>query len=167
MQTNPLHFVVAFIQPFQLDRVVDAVRRIPNFPGMSVSEARGFGSHAAHPPRAGERSEVHPFEARLRLEVFCRPSEGSALLAALLFGLSTPLAKRLLGEVAPVRLAALLYLGSGIGLTALRLAWPSRGERTVTLSRADIPWLAGALLFGGVLGPVFLMIGLQRTPASR
>lgn len=75
MPDSPLNVVVAFIQPFQLDRVVDAVRGIPNFPGMSVSEVRGFGSHAAHPPRDGERAEVHAFEARLRLEVFCRPAE--------------------------------------------------------------------------------------------
>ena len=74
-QDRPLRHVVAFIQPFQLDAVVDAVRRIPSFPGMSVSEVRGFGAHAAHPPREGERTEVHPLEARLRLEVFCRPAE--------------------------------------------------------------------------------------------
>lgn len=75
MQTSPLHFVVAFIQPFQLDRVLDAVRSIPNFPGLSVSEVRGFGAHEAHLPREGERAEIHPIENRLRLEVFCRPAE--------------------------------------------------------------------------------------------
>ena len=80
MQANALHFVVAFIQPFQLDRVVDAVRSIPNFPGLSVSEVRGFGTHAAHTPREGERTEVHPLEARLRLEVFCRPAELVAIV---------------------------------------------------------------------------------------
>ncbi|RZA25254.1 MAG: EamA family transporter, partial [Proteobacteria bacterium] len=40
-----------------------------------------------------------------------------ALLAAATFGASTPFAKLLVGEIAPVTLAALLYLGSGIGLT--------------------------------------------------
>lgn len=44
-----------------------------------------------------------------------------ALLAALLFGASTPFAKLLLGDVAPVMLAGLLYLGSGAGLTLIRL----------------------------------------------
>ncbi len=44
-----------------------------------------------------------------------------ALLAALLFGASTPLAKALTGSVSPLLLAGLLYLGSGIGL-ALVLA---------------------------------------------
>jgi nitrogen regulatory protein PII len=73
--SSELQFIVAFIQPFQLDRVVDAVRRIPHFPGMSVVEVRGFGPHAAHLPREGERAEVRPFEPRLRLEVFCRAAE--------------------------------------------------------------------------------------------
>ena len=75
-----LQVVVAFIQPFQLDAVVDAVRRMPNFPGMSVGEVRGFGSHAAHPPREGERSEVHAFEARLRLEIYCRLEDTTAIV---------------------------------------------------------------------------------------
>ena len=41
-----------------------------------------------------------------------------ALVAAALFGASTPLAKLLLGELPPVALAGLLYLGSGFGLSA-------------------------------------------------
>jgi len=81
--SSELQFIVAFIQPFQLDAVVDAVRRMPNFPGMTVSEVRGFGSHAAHPPREGERSEVHAFEARLRLEVFCRLDEVASIVGTI------------------------------------------------------------------------------------
>lgn len=80
MQTSALHFVVAFIQPFQLDRVLDAVRSIPNFPGISVSDVRGFGAHGAHSPREGERAEVYPIEDRLRLEVFCRAAELIAIV---------------------------------------------------------------------------------------
>ncbi len=75
-----LQVVVAFIQPFQIDAVVDAVRRLPNFPGMSVSEVRGFGAHAAHPPRKGESSEVHAFETRSRIEVFCRLEDATAIV---------------------------------------------------------------------------------------
>ena len=79
MQPSTLNVVVAFIQPFQIDPVLDAVRRIPNFPGMSVSEVHGYGSHAAGPPREGDRAEVHPFEKRLRIEVYCRPAEVVAI----------------------------------------------------------------------------------------
>jgi drug/metabolite transporter (DMT)-like permease len=91
---------------------------------------------------------------------------GAALLAALLFGLSTPLAKLLLGTLPPLLLAGLLYLGSGVGLSALRLARRARGARPAGLAGPDLPWLAGAVFFGGMLGPTLLMIGLQRTPAS-
>src|SRR4051812_34178185 len=87
----------------------------------------------------------------------------AALGAALLFGASTPLAKLLLGDVSPWLLAGLLYLGSGIGL-ALLLAL-QRAERA-RLGAGEWRWLAGAVLSGGVLGPVLLMWGLARMPAS-
>ena len=50
MDSEIITAIVAFIQPFQLDRVVNALRRLPDFPGMSVSDVRGFGRHGAHPP---------------------------------------------------------------------------------------------------------------------
>jgi drug/metabolite transporter (DMT)-like permease len=92
-----------------------------------------------------------------------------ALLAAALFGASTPLAKELLGEMHPIALAGLLYAGSGAGLVIVQLlrvfvirkaapvVWPSRGEWA---------WLIAAILFGGILGPILLMSGLVTTAAS-
>jgi len=69
--SDDLHAIVAFVQPFQLDPIVDAVRGIPAFPGMSVTRVQGFGSREGHPPHPGERGEVQPFHECLRLEVFC------------------------------------------------------------------------------------------------
>jgi drug/metabolite transporter (DMT)-like permease len=93
-----------------------------------------------------------------------------ALLAAALFGASTPFAKLLVGQTSPVMLAGLLYLGSGLGLLAwYGLRWATRnGDQScsASLTKADLPWLGGAILAGGVAGPVLLMIGLTRTPAS-
>lgn len=94
-----------------------------------------------------------------------------ALAAAALFGASTPLAKLLLGEVPPIGLAGLLYLGSGLGLLAVRLATHSRrsADRPATeapLAAGDYPWLAGAVIAGGVVAPVLLMWGLSGTRAS-
>ena len=89
-----------------------------------------------------------------------------ALAAAALFGLSTPLAKVLLGDLSPWALASLLYLGSGIGLgiiVALRRR-PEQSEAQLRL--ADLPWLAGTILFGGVIGPVLLLLGLNSTDAA-
>lgn len=92
-----------------------------------------------------------------------------ALAAALLFGASTPAAKILLGQVAPVQLAGLLYLGSGSGLALwwwLRFHFQRRNSQEASLRLPDLPWLAGAILAGGIAGPILLMIGLSLTPAS-
>src|SRR4051794_11182408 len=99
------------------------------------------------------------------------PGVGYALAAAVLFGASTPLAKLLLGEdVHPVLLAGLLYLGSGVGLALWRWlrSWRRGGEGKpeAPLKRADLPWLAGAVVSGGVVGPLLLMVGLALPPAS-
>lgn len=92
-----------------------------------------------------------------------------ALLAAALFGASTPFAKVLIDNIAPVLLAGLLYLGSGLGLLAvwgLRRLRSADANRQAHLTRRDLPWLAGAILTGGVLGPCLLMLGLATTAAS-
>jgi drug/metabolite transporter (DMT)-like permease len=104
-----------------------------------------------------------------RLSVGARPrGVGVALLAALLFGASAPFAKLLLQSTTPQLLAGLLYLGSGIGLALMSAARRrSRvGAREAPLTERDAPWLAGAIAFGGVIGPLLLMLGLARTPAS-
>lgn len=87
----------------------------------------------------------------------------AALGAALLFGAGTPLAKLLLNSINPWLLAGLLYFGSGVGLMVYRrLIHTPAGK----LSRTDVPWFAGAVLTGGVVGPVLLMLGLTGMPAS-
>lgn len=93
------------------------------------------------------------------------PAITAALAAALLFGVSTPLAKQLLREASPLLLAGLLYLGSGIGLSAARLL-RDRGWRTPALARTEWLWLLLAIGCGGALGPLLLMLGLARTPAG-
>lgn len=90
-----------------------------------------------------------------------------ALGAALLFGVSAPLAKGLLRDASPQLVAGLLYSGSGLGLALVSVILSKRRRSaTAPITPRDWPWLSGAILFGGVLGPVLLMIGLSRTPAS-
>lgn len=89
----------------------------------------------------------------------------AALAAAVLFGASTPFAKVLLGNTPPILLAGLLYLGSGIGLGVIRLL-RDRGWRKPSLPVSEWLWLLVAIGFGGVLGPVLLMLGLTRTSAA-
>jgi drug/metabolite transporter (DMT)-like permease len=93
----------------------------------------------------------------------------AALLAAALFGASTPFSKLLLGRIDPLLLAGLLYLGSGVGLATwigLRTLLAKGKNPEAWLQRADLPWLGAAILAGGVIAPVLLMFGLTVTPAS-
>src|SRR4029077_2160597 len=86
-----------------------------------------------------------------------------ALLAAGLFGLSTPAAKALLDLTDPWLLAGLLYLGSGLGLGCLRGLSIVTGRKTTEapIRIADAPWLLAAIVAGGVIGPGLLMLGLS------
>ena len=93
-----------------------------------------------------------------------------ALLSAVLFGLSTPAAKALLGSTDPWILAGLLYCGAGLGVAIFRrlgrsMISPIAANETA-LGRADLPWLSGAIVAGGIVGPVLLMVGLTRTDAA-
>ena len=99
---------------------------------------------------------------------YLQPGILLALLSAVLFGASTPLAKLLLGSVDPWLLAGLLYLGAGSGLALVHL---SRGVLKLApveapLRRSDIPWLAAVVVSGGIIGPLLLMLGLVRTDAA-
>ncbi len=88
----------------------------------------------------------------------------SALGAALLFGVSAPLAKVLLAQTSPWLLAALLYLGSGVGLWLVRRF---QRAKSVTLAWRDWAWLAGAIVTGGIVAPVLLLTGLAGMSASQ
>src|ERR1051325_11089366 len=90
-----------------------------------------------------------------------------ALLAALFFGASAPISKLLLGDVPPIMMAAFLYLGSGTGISLIKLyqRWTSN-QKEAGIKRPDVVWLAGAIISGGILAPIILMISLKNTPAS-
>jgi nitrogen regulatory protein P-II 2 len=75
MNPGALRFVVAFIQPFQLEPLVDALRALPSFPGMSVTRVEGFGRRKSHRPHVGEDTEVLAFRASTRVEIYCRATE--------------------------------------------------------------------------------------------
>jgi drug/metabolite transporter (DMT)-like permease len=92
-----------------------------------------------------------------------------ALLSAVLFGVSTPAAKALLGSIDPMVLAGLLYCGAGIGAAVFRRLVRLSGDdgaKEAALSARELPWLAGAIVAGGIVGPILLMVGLARTEAS-
>lgn len=93
------------------------------------------------------------------------------LLAAALFGASTPFAKILTDQTSPAMLAGLLYFSSGVALLAWFALRRTVAKTKITqspalLARRDLPWFAGAILTGGVLAPLLLFTGLAATPAS-
>ena len=101
--------------------------------------------------------------ARLRFyaRLMNRHAVTLALLSAALFGASTPAAKSLLGAIDPAMLAELLDCGAGAGVAVLRAFFvrgsPMRGTAEASLTRSDLPWLAGAIVAGGIVGPILLM----------
>ena len=96
------------------------------------------------------------------------PGVPLALASALSFGASTPVSKVLLASVDPQLLAGLLYLGAGTGLGAVHLTRSALGipAQEAPLHKSDMPWLGAVILFGGIIGPVLLMLGLVRLPAA-
>jgi drug/metabolite transporter (DMT)-like permease len=90
-----------------------------------------------------------------------------ALLAALFFGASAPISKLLLGDVPPVLMAAFLYLGSGTGISLIKLTQRlTSNQKEAGIKALDMKWLAGAIISGGIAAPIILMISLKNTPAS-
>ena len=90
---------------------------------------------------------------------------GIALASALLFGASTPLSKLLLDHVSPFQLAGLLYLGAAAG-TAPFAVRRRLVQRVRGLDSGNARRLLGAVLLGGIAGPVLLLFGLRVAAAA-
>ncbi len=98
-----------------------------------------------------------------RLALNARAPTLWCLVAALLFGASTPVAKVLLDGLGPFTLAGLLYLGAA--LAVLPVAF-SGGSLTLATGRRNLLLLGGAVVFGGIIGPLLLLLSLQRASAA-
>jgi drug/metabolite transporter (DMT)-like permease len=99
-----------------------------------------------------------------RLRVNYAAGAWFGVASAALFGASAPLAKRLLPHLPPVLLAGLLYCGAALALTVARLLRVATSPHK-PLERRDCWTLSGVVFFGGLCGPVLLMIGLSRVSA--
>ncbi|MDP1715157.1 MAG: hypothetical protein Q8L41_10485 [Anaerolineales bacterium] len=84
------------------------------------------------------------------------------------FGVRAPIAKSLLGgDIASIFLAAFLYLGSGTGTFLVNLTRRLQSKLVdAGIKSPDVKWLAGAIISGGIVAPIVLMISLQNMPAS-
>lgn len=91
-----------------------------------------------------------------------------AVLAAALYAISSPVSKLLLVEVPPTMMAALLYLGAGIGMSLIAFYRYKRGKlkEEMNLTRKELPYTLGMIVLD-ILAPIFLMVGLtMTTPAT-
>jgi drug/metabolite transporter (DMT)-like permease len=85
------------------------------------------------------------------------------IISASFFGISAPLAKLLLKDISPIALAGLLYLGAFAGLSLYSLLFQikrTKAQKLAPLEKKDVPWLAGAIISGGIIAPISLMTGL-------
>lgn len=89
-----------------------------------------------------------------------------ALLSAFLFGLSTPLFKFFVGVIPAQMMAALLYLGSAVGMTLIAALRSGLKIRRSKLSTREWLWFTAAMIFGGIAAPVALLLGLKGVPAA-
>jgi len=93
-----------------------------------------------------------------------------AILSALFFGSCAPVTKYFVSDIGPLILAALFYLGSGLGMccitTGRRIIRRGASPADSPVSQSDIPYLAGMSFFGGILAPVTLMYSMEITPAA-
>lgn len=87
-----------------------------------------------------------------------------AILAAALYAISSPVSKILLVEIPPTMMASLLYLGAGIGMSAIGLFRYKTGtlKKEMRLTKKEMPFTIGMVVLD-ILAPIFLMIGLTMT----
>ncbi len=83
-----------------------------------------------------------------------------ALLAAVFYAFNTPFSKLLLTEVAPVYMAAFLYLGAGVGVGVLYLFHIGKEDKSERLTRSDLPYTMGMIVLD-ILAPILLMLGIR------
>lgn len=90
-----------------------------------------------------------------------------AILAASLYAISAPVSKLLLENVPPTMMAALLYLGAGIGLLMVGILGKltGRAKKELPLTRKELPFVI-AMVALDIAAPIFLMVGLQMTTAA-
>ena len=89
---------------------------------------------------------------------------GWAVLAAALYALSSPFSKLLLQEVSATMMAALLYLGAGVGMSCLGLVQRRSGHprQESRLTRRELPYTLGMVVLD-MAAPILLMAGLTMT----
>lgn len=90
-----------------------------------------------------------------------------AILAAALYGISSPVSKLLLVKIPPTLMAALLYLGAGFGMLIVNLfkVWRKSEHLEARITKKELPYTVGMILLD-IAAPILLMIGLTMTTSG-
>lgn len=91
-----------------------------------------------------------------------------AILAAACYGVSAPISKLILEALPPTFMAALLYIGAGLGMLAVSVAtgWKKQEKREARITKKDAPFVLGMIGLD-IAAPILLMLGLSMTdPAT-
>lgn len=72
--------IKAVIQPMRLEQLRKAFRKIPDFPGMTVSRAQGSGYHPDKPRPQGIRAELTDYSEKIRIEIIAGDEEAAKLV---------------------------------------------------------------------------------------
>ena len=83
-----------------------------------------------------------------------------AFLAAVFYAINVPISKVLLQYVGPTTMAALLYLGAGIGIGMMSLFNKKDREKAESLTKAELPYIVGMIVLD-IAAPIFLMLGIS------
>ena len=83
-----------------------------------------------------------------------------AFLVAVFYAINVPISKVLLQHVGPTTMAALLYLGAGIGIGMMSLFNKKDREKAESLTKADLPYIVGMIVLD-IAAPIFLMLGIS------
>lgn len=83
-----------------------------------------------------------------------------AFLAAVFYAINVPISKVLLQYVGPTTMAALLYLGAGIGIGIMSLFNKKDREKAESLTKVDLPYIIGMIVLD-IAAPIFLMLGIS------
>ena len=88
-----------------------------------------------------------------------------ALLAAVFYAINVPVSKILLANVGETTMAALLYLGAGIGISLLSLFMKEDRTNSEKLTKKDFPYVIGMIVLD-IAAPIFLMLGISHGTSS-
>jgi len=97
------------------------------------------------------------------LKIFNKSAILYTLLAAALFGISTPISKLLLVKIPPAFMASLLYIGAGIGMLIFNSIKKENTEAKIT--KNEIPFVMGMIILD-IAAPIFMMAGLNLTTSA-